>query len=327
VNDSLKVCVVVPVRNRPDLLQSCLRSLQAQDWPSDSYEIFVCDDGSTSNMAAAAAEFRRGLPRVSLLHQPPKGPAVARNMGVRATRADILICLDSDVICSQDFLKKLISAMQSHPDWVAAEARIEPIEAEEGPLWDAPECQTGGRYHTAAIAYRRDALLRAGGFDETFPLAACEDVELAVRLLEQGTIGFVPEAVVRHPRRRVTMRTHWVWRQHWRYVMILAKRYGFLAFPGHQVGPFPRLRVALAAVMTLPAGRFLEGLKHMTDHPYEGVMACMYAVFDVFCGVSALPVILIGKIPPRLSYLKINEEFTPTIDYPENKQGSSHAAS
>jgi hypothetical protein len=85
--------------------------------------------------------------------------------------------------------------------------------------------------------------------------------------------------------------------------MILGKRYGLLAFPGRKIGKFPRLRVALAAVVTLPGGRFLQGCIHMRKRPKEGFLACFYSLFDVACGVFALPDILLAAIPPIRKYL------------------------
>jgi hypothetical protein len=85
--------------------------------------------------------------------------------------------------------------------------------------------------------------------------------------------------------------------------MIVAKRYGFLAFPGKDAGRFPRLRVALAAVVTQPGGRFNEGIRYMRKNFFEGLLACLYALFDVFCGLMALPTILFSVVPPRRNYL------------------------
>jgi GT2 family glycosyltransferase len=59
---------------------------------------------------------------------------------------------------------------------------------------------------TANIAYRRDALARLGGFCERFPRAHCEDMDLALRALELGPIGFAPEMRVVHWPRAMTLR-------------------------------------------------------------------------------------------------------------------------
>jgi glycosyltransferase involved in cell wall biosynthesis len=293
---------VIPVRNRPDVLRRNLSALASQDFASKDFEVLVCDDGSTDDILSVVERFRMVL-NVQLLKQKPKGPAAARNLGIRKSIAPIVIFLDSDVWADKALIRHLVTTLDKNPEWMGVEAKIESAGGNPCPLWDAPVCDDGRRYHTAAIAYRRDALVKAGGFDETFKLPACEDVDLAARILRMGSIGFVPEAIAHHPIRSVRLKTHWRWRRHWKYEMILAKRYGFLSFPGHSAGPFPRLRLALAAVITLPAGRFIEGVKYIGTKPSDGLLACLYALFDVFCGFWALPNIFFSRIPLQRNYL------------------------
>ena len=296
------VAVVIPVRNRSDLLEKCLASLKGQNLPEGPIEIIVCDDGSNDDPRMVVEKFLGCLPQIRLVRQEAKGPAAARNLGFRSSSAAMFICLDSDIVCAPDCIKLLVKALEVNPDWVAAEATVLPLHGKYSILCDAPE-NRGGSFLSAASAYRADALKVAGGFDEEFPRPACEDADLAARLLQIGQYGYMPEAIAYHPLRPVTLRTHWRWRRHWKYEMILAKRYGFLSFPGHPSGPYPRLRVALAAIVTLPAGRFLQGVKEMLQNPRDGILACLYALFDVFCGTWALPNILFGPVPPRRNYL------------------------
>lgn len=303
----IRATVVVPVRNRPDLLNKALQSLAKQRLNNGDFELIVCDDGSTDDVGSVVARFDdEERPKMSLLTLQPSGPGAARNAGIRAAVGDIVVFVDSDVEVSPDFLESLVTALEKKPDWAGAEGRLVPIGGEEGLLWDAPASEEGGRYHTAAIAYRRDILKAVGGFDETFKLPACEDVELAVRVLQHGRIGFVREAVAYHPRRRVTATTHLKWRHHWRYETILAVRYGILAFPTHSVGRFPRSRVLLSALVTLPGGRGLNAIKQVFRSPRDAGLAAWYALVDVACGFSAVPDILFAEIPERKDYLATN---------------------
>jgi GT2 family glycosyltransferase len=303
-NDELQVSIVIPIRNRLDLLEECLSSLVNQNFPLNELEVLVCDDCSEDNLSAVAKKYLERIPKIRILRQlKRKGPAAARNMGFRSANADIFVCLDSDVVCSSNFLKEITQALKTNPDWVAVEATVIPTGGSGSPLWDAPVNIKGGIFLTAASAYRSKAIRCAGGFDESFQCAACEDTDLAARLMTLGKYGFAPGAVVYHPRRRVTLRTHWQWRKHWKYVMILAKRYGFLGFPGRSASQFPRLRVALSAVVRLPARRFIEGINYVKRKPSDGALGCLYALFDIFCGLWALPNIMFSNVPPRLNYM------------------------
>lgn len=299
----LRASIVVPARNRTDLLERTLKTLIAQDLPHSDYEVIVCDDGSAEDIETVVLRHSPGSLRVSLKRQAPLGPASARNMGVRASRAAVVIFIDSDVVVDASLVRQLLAAMDSHPEWCGAEAALHPLGEKSGILWDAPASREGGHYHTAAIAYRRETLFSVGGFDEQFSLPACEDVEIALRVLEHGPIGFVPDAIVWHPTRKVTAMTHWRWRRHWRYETILAVRYGVLAFPGQPCGPLPRVRVAWSALVTLPGGRLLAALKSLLSAPWDAALAALFAMFDVLCGFFALPTILFVPVPMRESYL------------------------
>jgi GT2 family glycosyltransferase len=297
-----QVAVIIPVRDRSDFLRNCLNSLVKQDFPIRECEVIVCDDHSEEDLEPVIEMFRSHLPKLRLLKQQEhRGPAAARNMGFRFSKADIFVCVDSDIICNPQFLAELIKTLEANPKWVAAEATITPIGDLFPPLWDAPVGE-GKAFPSGASAYRADALRQAGGFDEMFPYY-CEDAELAARLLSLGNYGYVPKSIAYHPWRRVTLRTHWSWRSTWKYVMILAKRNGCLAFPGRQVGLFPRIRVAVAAVITQPLGRFIEACTHMKRNFREGIIASLYALFDVICGLIVLPVIFFSPVPPRRNYL------------------------
>jgi len=294
--------VVVPARGRGDMLARCLDALARQEAPGGKLEVVVCDDGSREDLEPIVSRNGRSEIRFTMKRQGPRGPAAARNLGLKHSLAPVVIFLDSDVIPKPGFVAALCRELDRNPGWQGAEPRLEAVGGEDNPLWDAPY-SSGGRYLSAAIAYRREALLAVGGFDEAFTLAACEDIELAARVMKLGPIRYVPEAVAEHPRRPVTLRTIWRWRRFWWFTAIVAARYGFLAWP-EKPTRFPRLRTAVAAVVTLPAGRARAALRWLRRSPRIGAVALAHAVFDVACGIIALPEILFRPFPQRRDYLR-----------------------
>lgn len=294
--------VVIPVYNRTDLLRETIIGLTKQTLPAASFEVLICDDGSTQPLDEVVSSFAHLLPLIRHLKQPNQGPAAARNLGIAHAASEVVVFLDSDVVPGERVLEGLTAALAAHPEWQGAEARLQPTGGDESFGWDAPRSDNGGHYHTAGIAYRRSVLVKVGGLDENFSRAACEDVELAVQVLPHGPIGFVPEAVVYHPRRRRTVAACWRGRKNWRYVQMLARRYGFLAWPGNKTS-FPRLRTALCAVATLPAGKSLEALKRFPRSPIDSLRGLTLAFVDWLGGLSMLPVILFAPLPPRRSRL------------------------
>jgi len=301
-NKHKRIGVIIPCRDRGDLLKRCLFSILEQDISAQGLEIIICDDGSEDNISEIVNTFKMHLSQIRVIRQLARGPAAARNLGIRESKAEVFVCIDSDVVCGPSFLREIIDALDKNPEWVAAEGMVVPIDGSNTPLWDAP-VNRGGVYLSAASAYRSEALHRAGGFDETFILPACEDTDLAARLLKIGIYGFAEKSVVYHPRRLVNLRSHWSWRKHWKYIMFLAKRYGFLGFPGRPVGRFPRARVALSAVVRTPIKRILLSLKYVRQSPFCAFCGMLYGLFDILCGLVALPSIIFSPIPPFRNYL------------------------
>ncbi|MFD5826494.1 glycosyltransferase family 2 protein [Lentzea sp. NPDC060358] len=157
--------VVIPTVGRPNL-DVLLDALAAGEGP-DPCEIIVVDDRETR-----------------------LGPAAARNTGWREARGDWVAFVDDDVVLAPDWKARLAADLEGLPaDVGASQARIvvplpddrRPTDAERGTAGLAT-----AHWITADMAYRREALARAGGFDERFPRAYREDAELALRVQDHG---------------------------------------------------------------------------------------------------------------------------------------------
>ena len=305
--ESFLCSVVIPVHNRRDLLRGVLEGLCVQSVPVDAFEVLVCDDGSEEDLEGVTRDFVLSLPHLRVLRQENRGPASARNLGIREATSAVVLFLDSDVLPGESVIEGLVHALRTHPDWQGVEARLEPVGGRDTVCWDGPRSRAGGHYHTAGVAYRKAVLLRVGGMDENFTRAACEDVELAVRVMEHGPIGFVPAAVVRHPRRRRTAGSCWRARRNWRFVQILACRYNILSWPENKT-EFPRLRTAVAAALTLPLGRLRRAIASVSRSPVDGLRGVGLSAVDWLGGFVMLPTIFLGTTPRRLSSLETAEE-------------------
>lgn len=182
------VTVVVPARDRVDLLNRCLGAL------GQEYPVLVVDDGSR-DPAAVAAVVRRH--RAVLVRRPVNGGAgPARNTGLAHVDTDIVAFVDSDCQPTGDWIAPLLPHFAD--PLVAAVAPRMTGELDMGELPARVQPNTRVPYvPTAALLVRRSALATVGTFDEG--IGRGEDADLVWRLHEAGLrIRYDPAVVVRH---------------------------------------------------------------------------------------------------------------------------------
>lgn len=206
-----RISVIIPCLNERDALTHCLDALDQQDLPRTDYEIIVVDGHSTDGCLAMAAA--RGA---RVLAQPARGPAAARNAGIRIAQSPILAFTDADCVPRYDWLTRILDAFDHDPTiaGVAGSMRL-PRDTLLGRLEDNDARLHYHGYITSNIAYRRDTLLHIGGFDPTLPCA--EDYDLAWRILDAGhRIAHDPRPTVLHdpPEIRSTLTTY-LRKQYW----------------------------------------------------------------------------------------------------------------
>lgn len=203
VGAGLRVSVVIPTYQRPELLRRCLDALVEQRLDPTWYEIVVVDDGQsedTEEVVAQIAEQTRGNPEVRYLRPDgTRGPAAARNRGWRAAQAPVVAFTDDDTIPDADWLRYGVLAMSV--DRAAVWGRIV-VPTPSVPTDHEKNTQGLERaeFVTANCFVRRDALEAVGGFDERFKRAWREDADLYFALMRRfGTVAHVAAAVVVHP--------------------------------------------------------------------------------------------------------------------------------
>jgi hypothetical protein len=140
---------------------------------------------------------------VEVLRGPGAGPAAARNVGWRASRAPWVVFLDDDVVPTPSWLADLDADLsRAALDVVAVQGRVSvPLPDGRRPT-DWERNVTGletATWITADMAVRRRALEKVGGFDERFPRAYREDADLALRLRAEGGRLVMGERRVSHP--------------------------------------------------------------------------------------------------------------------------------
>lgn len=135
-----KVSIVVPTRNRREILRHTLRSARAQSWPDK--EIIVVDEASTDGTARMLASEFADVKVVR--HDVPHGPGGARNAGVVAGSGDWVFFLDDDDLLQSDHIAALVKAARELPPGKVVSGRwrrfvATPSGIQLGPIMCAPE--------------------------------------------------------------------------------------------------------------------------------------------------------------------------------------------
>lgn len=206
----LSTSVIVPTKDRAGSLYELLQSLARCDPPPD--EAIVIDDGSARRLDEAMLQ--KTLPcRLRILRNDTSvGPGAARNRGVHASRGALLLFTDDDCTVDRGWVGAMASYLEAGHDQLGGVGGR--VLARDGDVFsryyefhrileprhhDAAHRRRIPYLVTANCAVRREAFMRAGGFDGRIPVAGGEDAALSMRMVKRGYhLEHVSAAVVRH---------------------------------------------------------------------------------------------------------------------------------
>jgi GT2 family glycosyltransferase len=194
------ISVVIPTYERPDALARCLDQLApgTQTLDAARYEVIVSDDSRSESTERLV---RARYPWARWTAGPRRGPATNRNAGARGATAPWLAFVDDDCIPDAGWLSGFLPAIAAGVG--VAPGKVVCREPWISPLDHAPVNTDGRHIWSCNVLIARHAFDRLSGFDERYPFAHFEDLDLQTRaralpLVEQ----FAPDAVVDHPPRR-----------------------------------------------------------------------------------------------------------------------------
>src|SRR5262249_22419649 len=119
------IAVVICTHNRPGALGRCLEQLRLVDNPG--FSVVVVDSAPNSSDAKLLAHSYGAQYELS----PTKGLSRARNVGTRATNANIVVYLDDDMVPHRRWLASLVAEFTQN-DLVAATGPVLPLEFSDG---------------------------------------------------------------------------------------------------------------------------------------------------------------------------------------------------
>jgi GT2 family glycosyltransferase len=206
VNGTPGVSVVVCTRDRPTLLSGLLTALRSSTREQD--EVVIVDS------ASRGTDVRRIVESSNFQYIRCDRPGVgrARNIGLAASSNQLVAFTDDDCLPAPDWMAAIAAAFATDRRIGLVTGRVVPdrhrrlplsiLVDENASLFDASgNIDTMGR--GANMAFRRDALLEIGGFDEGLGpgarFVAAEDQDVFWRVLRAGWMGrYEPKVEVTH---------------------------------------------------------------------------------------------------------------------------------
>lgn len=109
---SALVSVIIPVYNVEKYLRQCVDSVLTQTYKN--IEVILVDDGSLDNCPEICEDYAKQNENVKVIHKENAGLGMARNTGLEYVSGNYVTFLDSDDFWDEDFVQKLISALEEN---------------------------------------------------------------------------------------------------------------------------------------------------------------------------------------------------------------------
>lgn len=190
----MEISVIIPVYNGQRFLAQAVNSVLKQTVPPG--EVIVVDDGSTDGSADIARSFPTP---VCTIFQENKGPAAARNAGVKEARGQLIAFLDADDIWLPEKLARQTDLWRQNQEAIVL-CRFHPRFHEDGQWMDAgkkvffqsdPVCTM-----PSGLLLSRKTWMRIGEFEERYRTG--EDTEWFIRSRRHGIPQLIVEDVLVH---------------------------------------------------------------------------------------------------------------------------------
>lgn len=196
------ISIVIPIKNRGNLLPNLLKNLLNLNYPE--YEIIIVDDCSTDNTRAILENYEVE----SITLERSVGSAKARNIGIREAKYETIALTDSDCFVSRDWLKNLVSYLDRFDAVGGKVISCDKAEMKLNPFNLKGKTILGEKtpinfLNTSNMLLKKEVWKKSGGFLNY----RIEDLEFSWRLIKKGyKLLYIPKGLVIHYGRRNPIR-------------------------------------------------------------------------------------------------------------------------
>jgi glycosyltransferase involved in cell wall biosynthesis len=190
--------IVIATRNEEDFIGNCIETLENQELDSAKYEIIIIDGLSEDKTVDIIVEKQKSYSNIILIHNPKKIAPSAFNIGIKNSRGKYVFILGAHAEYPSDFIKKSLDSFKENEADCIGGREIEKSKTKLGEAFAAvrntafggglsPYRYSNKKQYVKTVAfgcYKKNALLRVGGFDED--LVRNQDNDLNKRIIQSG---------------------------------------------------------------------------------------------------------------------------------------------
>jgi glycosyltransferase involved in cell wall biosynthesis len=202
------VGVVIPTRNRPELVRKAIAAVRDQRYPGELKILVVYDQTEPDYLLASSSSEAGSVPVLVLTNWRTSGLAGARNTGILALDTELVAFCDDDDQWQPDKLRRQVAALLAEPDSEFATCAIEvEFEGRSTPRLaglsrvtiDELARSRMSMLHSSSFLIRRAALAAdaIGLVAEDAPGSQNEDWDLLLRAARRAPIVHLDEPLVR----------------------------------------------------------------------------------------------------------------------------------
>jgi succinoglycan biosynthesis protein ExoA len=305
------VSVVMPVRNEELNLAESVHSVLSQDYPGE-LEVVLAVGPSRDRTLQVSERIAAADPRVTVVPNPAGHIPCAVNAAIKASRHSIVARVDGHALLPQGYLRTAVSELRrtraANVGGIMAAEGVTPFQQAVAWAMTSPFGVGAAKFHTGGRpgpvdsvylgVYRREAIERAGGYDESYLRA--EDWELNHRIrMSGGVVWFQPDLRVTYrPRASVRMLAAQYF-HYGRWRRVVARQHAGTINPRYLAPPTAVLVMALGVLAGI-AG--LAGLLAAAGGIWPVVLTCGFAIPAVYAvGVAAVAAMAARRLRPSVA--------------------------
>jgi len=233
------VAIIIPCRNEEKYIKRCLDSLIANDYDKQFLEIVIVDGRSTDRTREIVEQYCQKHDFIRILDNKLTIKPAALNLGIKATKSDIVMRIDAHTTYNTNYISKLVEGLykykadniggirkSDHGNAIKSKAigiTISHPFAAGNAYFRTGSCRIRKVDTVFCGCYRRDVLHRIGYFNEK--LIRTQDREFNKRLIKSGGTIILDPSVKCTYFPRTKLKEYWKWNCSGAYWLYYARRF------------------------------------------------------------------------------------------------------